>query len=231
MLQLFPFGKDAKIGLLPKLIYTAYVAVLVPFYLKNYGPTNFIFFCDCSLLLGMAALWTESSLLASMPAVGIVVIQMLWCVDFALGFFGHGFGLAGYMFDSAIPLYMRGLSLFHGWLPWVLLWVVHRLGYDSEPLIDVKIIRYLTGRALVAWTALAYVLLFVSYNFMPPPPAPASNPDLPVNINLVFGPVDTGPQTWMSPLAWVASETAILTVIFLVTHLVLRRFMPSKRPR
>ena len=29
-----------------KLAYTAFMAVLVPLYLRNYGPTNFLYFCD-----------------------------------------------------------------------------------------------------------------------------------------------------------------------------------------
>ena len=32
-----------------------------------------------------------------------------------------GLGMAGYMFDPKLPLFVRGLSLFHGWLPFLLL--------------------------------------------------------------------------------------------------------------
>ena len=34
-----------------KLIYTAFVAVLVPTYWYHYGPGNFLYFCDLALLL------------------------------------------------------------------------------------------------------------------------------------------------------------------------------------
>src|SRR5262249_15633145 len=33
-----------------KLAYTAFMAVLIPVYLKNYGPTNFLYFCDVAAL-------------------------------------------------------------------------------------------------------------------------------------------------------------------------------------
>src|SRR5262245_64775441 len=71
-----------------KLTYTAFVAVLVPYYWAAYGPTNFLYFCDVALLLGAVALWTESPLLASMPAVGILLPQAMWCVDFLGGLVG-----------------------------------------------------------------------------------------------------------------------------------------------
>ena len=38
-----------------KLAYTAFVAVLVPWYWKLYGPTNFLYFCDFSLFFTLAA--------------------------------------------------------------------------------------------------------------------------------------------------------------------------------
>jgi hypothetical protein len=203
----------SKIPLWVKLLYTAFVAVFVPVYLMNYGPTNFIYFCDTSLLLGFIALWLESPLIASMPAVGIVVVQILWCIDFGLGFFGFDFGLASYMFDSHTSLFLRSLSLFHGWLPFVLLWMVHRLGYDR--------------RALLCWTALGWTLLCVSYFLMPAPPAPASNPLLPVNINLVYGFSATAPQTWMPANEWFLALGAALTLVWVGTHFALRRFMPA----
>ena len=37
-----------------KLAFTAFMVVLIPVYLTNYGPTNFLCFCDIALLLTMA---------------------------------------------------------------------------------------------------------------------------------------------------------------------------------
>src|SRR5262245_37616730 len=66
-----------RIPLWVKIAYSAFVAVLVPYYINAYGPTNFLYFCDVALLLGLVAVWTENALLASMPAVGILLPQAL----------------------------------------------------------------------------------------------------------------------------------------------------------
>ena len=58
-----------RIPLSVKLLYTLFVAVLVPVYLRTYGPTNFLYFCDIALFMTLAALWLESALLVSAAAV------------------------------------------------------------------------------------------------------------------------------------------------------------------
>src|SRR5262245_36904529 len=74
----------ARIPLLVKILYTAFVAVLVPAYWQRYGPTNFLYFCDVALLLTVPALWLEDALLASACLVGIFVPQLLWQIDFVI---------------------------------------------------------------------------------------------------------------------------------------------------
>ena len=194
-----------------KLAYTVFVCVLVPYYLRTYGPTNFLYFCDVALLMALVAVWKEDALWASMPAVGILVPQALWMVDFVGGFLGlHVVGMTAYMFDPGIPLFARGLSLFHFWLPLFLLWLMKRLGYDR--------------RAFVAWTAIAWVLILVCYCLMPIPPAPHDNPNLPVNINYVYGLSDAKPQQWMPPLVYLGLLVVGLPIcVFLPTHLILRK--------
>ena len=73
-----------------KVLYTAFLCVLVPYYWNAYGPTNFLYFCDVALFMTLVALWRGSSLWASMPAVGILLPQAVWMVDFLGGFFGSG---------------------------------------------------------------------------------------------------------------------------------------------
>jgi hypothetical protein len=78
----------------------------------------------------------------------------------------------------------------------------------------------------------AWALILACYLWMPPPPEPgaAVDPNLPVNINCVFG-LD-GRQTWMPELAWLAAW--MLTQPLLLagpTHLALRRFAPPAPPR
>src|SRR5262249_61226837 len=88
---------ESLIPLWVKLTYTLFVAVLVPTYWKTYGPTNFLYFCDIALFLGLAAVWLESPLLASMPAVGVVLVQLLGLARFGGGPSGRQFlgGTAG----------------------------------------------------------------------------------------------------------------------------------------
>jgi hypothetical protein len=47
-----------------KVLYTAFVCVLVPVYWRDYGPTNFLYFCDVAVFFALAAMWTERPLLA-----------------------------------------------------------------------------------------------------------------------------------------------------------------------
>ncbi len=197
-----------------KLTYTAFMAVLIPVYWHYYGPTNFLYFCDVTLIILLAGIWLESALLVSMCAVGILILQTLWVVDFTVRIFGVSLtGTTDYMFNPNTSLFLRGLSLFHGWLPFMLVYLVWTIGYDR--------------RGLPAWTGLAWVLLLVCFLLMPPPrPDPGLTP---VNINYVWGPSDLAAQTWVHPYVWIAGLMIALPVIFLLTHLLLVHFAPQAR--
>lgn len=201
-----------------KVLYTAFVCVLVPVYWRDYGPTNFLYFCDVAVFFTLAAVWSESSLLASMPAVGILAPQLLWMVDFLGECVGVSTtGMTGYMFDEKYPLFTRGLSFFHFWLPILIVWLVWRLRYDS--------------RAFRHWTLLAWGLMLTCYFEMPAPPAPKEHPNLPVNINYVYGLGSDRPQDWMPPLVYLGMMLVVLPlVIYLPTHVVLRRLFGSTKP-
>lgn len=203
---------SGRIPLLIKIVYTLYMAVLVPVYLHTYGPTNFLYFCDIALFMTWAALWTESALLVSAAAVGIVLPQALWAVDFiATGFGWPLSGMTDYMYDDALPLYARFLSFFHFWLPFFLLWLLKRTGYDP--------------RGLPLWTVIALIVLYICYFFMPAPPPSVDNPALPVNINYVYGFSDAAAQTWVPPWFWfVGLQLGLVLLIFLPSHWVLKRF-------
>jgi hypothetical protein len=193
-----------------KLVYTAFLAVLIPVYWWNYGPTNFLYFCDVALLLTLIGIWRESSLPISMAAVGILAPQVLWVVDFVIGVCGGRLtGMTDYMFNPDRSLFLRGLSLFHGWLPFLLLYLVWRLGYDRKE--------------FKCWTAVAWMLILVCYFVMPGPHADAALISTPVNINYVHGMSDMASQTWMPSLAWLGCLLAGLPLlIFSPTHLLLR---------
>lgn len=200
-----------RVPLAVKLAYTAFLCVLIPKYWMDYGPTNFLYFCDVALLMTLVAVWREDPLWASMPAVGILLPQLAWMVDFLAGAIGVPLlGMTDYMFDENRPLFTRGLSFFHFWLPILLVWLVWRLGYDR--------------RALRGWTAVAIVLMAVCYFLMPAPPAPADHPNLPVNINYVHGMSDKKPQEWLPPLVYLGLMCVMLpAVVYLPTHLALAR--------
>jgi hypothetical protein len=202
-----------RVPLWLKFAYTAFVMVLVPVYWHYYGPTNFLYFCDVALLLTLAGLWLDSPLLISMCAVGILAPQALWVLDFVPQIFGFSLlGMTKYMFKHENSLLLRGLSLFHGWLPFLLVYLVWMLGYDR--------------RGFLAWTVLAWALMLIAYFFMPPP-----NPNAgltPVNINYMFGPSDAAAQTWVPSLVWLAGMMVGLPLLFFwPVHFLLSRYAPK----
>ena len=209
------FGNRLGAGRIPiwvKVGYTLFVLMVVPYYWVTYTPWNFLYFCDIALLVTLVALWAESPFLISTQALGIALAQMLWVVDFlARAVTGvHVTGMTGYMFDSSLPLFVRGLSSFHGWLPFLLVWAVARLGYDR--------------RAFGVQSAVAVVVLVVCYTLAPAPPPDASRPSAAVNINYVYGLDDRHPQTWMAPELWVISLMGFMVVgLYLPAHEGLRR--------
>jgi hypothetical protein len=193
-----------EIPLLVKVPYALFVAVLVPVYWRYYGPANFLWFSDQALLLGLAAVWLESPLLAGMQALSVTLLELVWITDFLVRLTTgvQLVGIAGYMFESDKPLFLRGLSLFHLVLPFLLLWLVYRLGYDR--------------RAFAAQTLFAWAVLIVCY-FVTDPSE---------NINWVFG-LGRKPQTRLAPGLYLALVMALLpVVVYLPTHLILRAVMP-----
>jgi hypothetical protein len=198
-----------------KWTFTAFMAVLVPVYWANYGPTNFLYFCDASLFLTLFAVWRNNALAASMAAVGIVIPQIIWCIDLGSTLIGHPLtGMTNYMFNQALPLHLRLLSLFHGWLPFLLIFVVWRLGFDK--------------RALIAWTALAWILCLVAFFLLPPAGAKVSAAT-PHNVNYVFGPSDDHPQKWVASqsLFLVIYMIALAVVFYIPAHFLLKKLAPA----
>lgn len=88
-----------RISLWVKVPYTVFMAVLVPCYWVQYGPLNFLWFCDVALFVTLVALWIESPLLTSMQAVAITLPQILWVLDFFVRLCtgGHLIDLTEYM--------------------------------------------------------------------------------------------------------------------------------------
>lgn len=188
------------IPLWTKLAYTVFVLVTVAVYAVKYPLGNFLWFSDIALLSTAPALWFESSLLASMMLVGILLPEALWNVSF----FGQLVtgkrlsGLTDYMFDPDKPLYLKALSLFHVFLPPLLIWMIAQLGYAPK--------------AWIAQTALAWVVLPLSFWLTTPEE----------NVNWVYG-FGARPQKRIPPLAYLLLlMIGFLVLIYLPTHLLLQ---------
>jgi hypothetical protein len=197
-----------KIPLILKILHTLFVCILIPIYWRHYGPANFLWFSDIALFLTVIALWLESPFLASMQAVSIILLELLWIIDFLtrLTTGVRLVGLADYMFKPENPLFIRGLSLFHLWLPFLLLWMVYRLGYD--------------GRAWIAQSLFAWIILLFCY-FLTDPAE---------NINWAFGPKES-PQTSIPSWLYLILIMIFFPVcIYFPTHLALRTAISARMP-
>jgi hypothetical protein len=187
------------------LLYTLFVCVLVPLYWRQYGSANFLWFSDLALFIGLAALCVESSLLASTQAVSVLLLELLWNFEFFAGLITGKqiLGLAGYMFKSDKPLWLRGLSLFHVPLPVILLWQVYCFGYDT--------------RAWIAQTILFWIVMPLCF-FVTRPEE---------NINWVFGPGNQPQKKIPAGVYLILLLIGAPLFIYLPTHLLLRALVPG----
>jgi hypothetical protein len=188
--------------------YTLFVCALVPVYWLEKGPANFLWLSDIALLASVVALWLESRFLASMMAVGALLPELAWNLDFFLrlvtGVDVIGLNGTGYMFGDRYSSLFKFFSLFHVILPLLLLWMVYRLGYDR--------------RAVYAQTLLIWIVLPLCYL--------ATDPDR--NLNWVFG-IGNPPQTWVSgPVYLVLLMGAYPLLVLMPTHFVLKAFFKGR---
>ena len=106
------------------------VCLLVPLYWIETGPANFLWLSDIALFTIMLALWMESSFLASMKAVGVMLPEIALNLDFSLrlaaGFDVIGLNATGYMFESRYTQLMKFFSLFCVVLPPLMFWLIYR---------------------------------------------------------------------------------------------------------
>jgi hypothetical protein len=185
-----------------KVPYTIFVCALVPVYWMERGPANFLWLSDIALLATVPALWMENRFLASMMAVGVLLPELAWNLDYFLhlitGYDVIGLNGTGYMFGTDYTSLFKFFSLFHVFLPVLLLWMIYRLGYDR--------------RAVYAQTLLIWVLL----------PACYLATDAERNLNWVFG-IGNPPQTWVSgPLYLALLMCAYPLLVLTPTHFVLK---------
>jgi hypothetical protein len=185
-----------------KLGYTVIAAAIVVVYARKYKLQNFLWFSDIALITTVPALWLESSFLASMMAIGVLLPELYWNIGFFTRLLtGRRIGgLTDYMFERKVPLYLRALSLFHVFLPVLLLWMIRRLGYSPN--------------ALYAQSLLAILVLPLTYGLS----------DGSENINWVYG-LREWPQKRLPPLVYLGVlMVAFPVLIYLPTHLLLKEF-------
>lgn len=180
--------------------YTLFLLVLVPVYWRHYGPANFLWFSDIALFSVGIVLWTENHLLLSMIAVGVLGLELIWNVDY----FGRLLtgrqllGLSDYMFHQDKSLFLRGLSLFHVFLPAIVIWLLVEWGYDT--------------RAIYYHTALAWIVLLLTYLLTDPK----------ANINWVFGPGNEPQHTIPHGLYLVLALLFFPLIVFIPSHFMLQ---------
>jgi hypothetical protein len=168
--------------------FTAFVAILVPVYWHEYGPGNFLWFSDIALFAVLFTLWTGNRLAYSMMAVGVLPLEIAWTLDFITG--GNLIGLSAYMFEATSPIYLRALSLFHLFLPPMIIWMLIRQGYD---------VRAPWAQTLLTWIVLPATLLLTA-------------PD--DNINWVYGVGDDAALP-LPHAAYFAAYMALLPIVMI----------------
>lgn len=183
-----------------KILFSVYLLVLVPTYLWKYGPLNFLWFSDITLFLSYIAVMAESSLFASMAALCGLLLELFWTVDFfgVMVFDYHLTGLSDYMFDPKWPIWLRLLSLFHIVMPFLLIWLVLKLGYSRRALWVQTIVA--AGVMLTTWWL--------------------TNPIY--NVNWVFTYLRS-PLLAEHALVYLMIQFTFIFFVYLLTDLVLRR--------
>ena len=205
------FIASRKIPLWLKLLYTFFAAILVSAYWRS-TPLALLWFCNMAVLITLAGLWLESSLLLSTQILAVFWPHLFWQIDYGIQittglkvFHFCGLTPTDYMFDPKFPPLNRILSMQHAWLLYLLLWTIWRLGYDR--------------RALLVQIMYAWLLLLISYALTKDLHGPAGN------VNNILGMSDSAPQTWMAPWLWLAFLMLFLPMFhYAPLHFVLRKF-------
>jgi hypothetical protein len=113
----------------------AWLALWLPLHLAAYPASTLLWWCAYGSILAVLGLCLESRLLVSWQAVALLVPQAAYVAEaLARMVTGMRGGGTSYLFDEAVPVHVRTLSLFHFVMPILLVWAVGRLGYDRRAL-------------------------------------------------------------------------------------------------
>jgi hypothetical protein len=126
-----------RISITVKVGFFSFIAYLVPCYWSYYGPTKFLFFCDVSLFLTLFAIWSESSMLISTVAVGVMIPNLLFWADLGGTLIDvELLGITEFILIEWIPLSLRVTTLFHLWLPALHLYLQKKTRVSREGVAD-----------------------------------------------------------------------------------------------
>ncbi len=157
-----------------------------------------------AVILTCIGLWSNSALLISSQAVASLAVDTVWTLDVARKIFSgrHLVGGTEYLFDTNYPLWVRLITLFHVAMPPLLLWTLHRSGYDR--------------RGWVLQSAIALPVFIASRYTVPA-----------TNTNYAF--VDPFfHRAWgPGPLHVTVIFLFMLLVVYLPTHFLLRQLFPA----
>jgi hypothetical protein len=180
--------------------------VWVPSYGAVWGWRNFLQLCDVAVLLTVLGLWRGSALVLSSQAIGSLVINLFWTLDagarLCLG--RHLLGGTEYLWNPAVPLGVRLLSLFHLVLSPLHLVCLRQTGYDR--------------RALGLQATVVAIALVISRVIS----TPGSN------LNFVFRDPLFHRAWGPAPVHLALTYAALVALMLLPVHLALRRlFSPA----
>jgi len=122
---------------LPRWLRFGYVLWFVPWsivYWSYFGWQFWLWFCCLANLYVFLGCVTQRALWFSLAAVAALGVQLIYTVDFLTLCFTRVSltGATSYLLDITRPLSVRVLSLFHVWMPWLVLYATRRLGYDAR---------------------------------------------------------------------------------------------------
>jgi len=183
-------------------------AVWFPSYWRAWGAVNFIHLCDIAVILTCIGIWTQSALLISSQAVGILIVDAAWTVDAVSRVLLRRALVPGneYLLDPRYPVWIRLLTLFHVVMPALLLWGICRMGYDRR------------GWALQSAIALPVLIL-------------ARLSPSATNIDFAFKDPFFHRQIGPAPIHILITWLFMVVVVYLPTHFALKRFFPSPPSR
>ena len=189
-------------------LFGAFMVVYVPAYWAGYGWMNFLWTSNVILIMSFLATIFQWRFVASMAAVGGLVAEVIWSLDFivtaAAVVFGWEIrGFTEYVFRPGLPVWLRMISAFHLALPPLLIWLIYRLGYDR--------------RAWVVQILFMWVLIAVTWLVTPPL----------LNINLVFS---YQKYTWLQfgVATYLIVGSLAIGAIIALTHFILLAFFRER---